>query len=87
MNRLPKILIFILVTFLACYVESSKRRKCQISVMNARVQRLKPKVLRIICHPGYSTSTGQDQIVVRCKKSLKSHLNLCHPNKVRFCQF
>jgi len=81
MNSSSRILIFILVTFLTCYVESSRRRKCQISVLNAKVQRLKPKLLRIICHPGYSTSTGQDQMVVQCKKALKSHLNLCHPLK------
>lgn len=64
---------------------SSTVRQCQISVHHAKVIQIRPKIVKIQCHPGYSTSTGQDHVVIRCKKKLrKATLNFCHPKSRKY---
>ena len=81
-----QILIFLLcIQFLQIANFSSLRRKkqpkslkkCQIQVPNAKVQRLRPRILLVKCHQGHSTSTGQDQILIKCKKNFRSKVDLC----------
>lgn len=70
--------LMIFMTCLTCCLTHAKpSRKCHVSVENAKVQRLKPRLFKILCHPGFSTSTGQDHILIQCRKNIKTKLNLC----------
>ena len=61
-------------------IQASVIKQCQISVKNAKVIQIRPKILKIQCHSGYSTSTGQDILIIKCKKKLRdATLNFCHP--------
>ena len=60
-------------------------RQCQISVQHAKVIQIRPKVVKILCHPGYSTSTGQNGLLIRCKKKLRNaKLNFCYPKSQKY---
>ena len=74
--KIQIIFLFYLINF-SLIEASSSVKQCQITVKHAKVIQIRPKIIKILCHPGYSTSTGQDGLVIR------SNIR-CLPNFIKY---
>ena len=83
MTSIKLLLLFLLCSASVISARRAHIKKCHILAKNAKVNHVKPRVIKITCLSGYAASTGKTEIWVRCLKPLKTKLNLCHKRESR----
>ena len=74
-------ILTILTILSLCQAKPRMGKSCHVRVPHAQMTRLGPYAFKVSCFQGYQTGTGQSEMIIRCKKSLKTKVNLCYKNR------